>query len=346
MDTSIKLLPVNSVDFDHDNPRIKLSLEKYGLNVNDARVKFALRSAMDESSPGNSSFLALKQSIRAAKGISIPITVYERKGKFICVDGNTRLLIYHQLAEEGVAGNWSEIKAQILNKPDRTQIETARITAHLVGARQWPAYEKARFLHELHYDQFMDPDQLVTLCGGNKRQIQQQIDAFHDMNKYYRDPNPDEAFHIDRFSGFVELQKPGIKEAIFENGLELEDFGNWIRDGNIRALADVRLLPRVLADEEARKLFVEGGPDSIKYANQFLISKLPGPGIDKPVPKTRVSDAAINVLAIALLDKIEKLPRTEFLELRAKSSPSARETIDSLVALVDPLKRLLEDVGE
>ena len=89
--------------------------------------------------------------------------------------------------------------------PDQQDIETIRVTAHLVGAGDWPAYEKARYLHYLRNVEFMDYDELIARCGGNKARITRQIDAFHDMNEFYRDVNTDDAFKVDRFSGFEEL---------------------------------------------------------------------------------------------------------------------------------------------
>ena len=112
----------------------------------------------------------------------------------------------------------------------------------------------------------MDYDELIARCGGNRTKITRQIDAFHDMNEYYRDVNSDDAFKIDRFSGFEELQKSNIKDSIFQAGFDLHDFGRWIRDGQIYRLADVRKVPLVLADEEATDVFVTGGVRSIENA--------------------------------------------------------------------------------
>ena len=70
-----------------------------------------------------------------------------------------------------------------------------------------PLTKRARYLHYLRNVEFMDYDELIARCGGNKNTITQQIDAFHDMNTFYRDVNSDDAFKGDRFSGFVELQK-------------------------------------------------------------------------------------------------------------------------------------------
>ena len=122
----------------------------------------------------------------------------------------------------------------LLDDPSQLAIETIRVSAHLVGAREWPAYEKARYLHYLRNEELMDYSEMIALCGGNKTEIERQIDAYHDMNEHYRDLVDDTAFHIDRFSGFVELQRPNIKPAIFDADLTLSDFGQWIpRRSNI-----------------------------------------------------------------------------------------------------------------
>ena len=99
----------------------------------------------------------------------------------------------------------------------------------------------------------LDYDQIIQLAGGNRRDIQQRIDAYENMNEHYRDKVSDDAFKIERFSGFVELQKAGIKDSIFDAGLTLDNFGEWIRDGKIYKMADVRQLPKVLRNDETKK---------------------------------------------------------------------------------------------
>jgi hypothetical protein len=60
------------------------------------------------------------------------------------------------------------------------------------------------------------------------------------MEKYYRPLVTDDEFDTTRFSGFVELQKPGIKEAITKGKFTLTDFSNWIKEeklyGNVIGL--------------------------------------------------------------------------------------------------------------
>ena len=342
MNSTHRSIPTEQIRFDRDNPRIKVALEKYGDKLDDQRIRFALQTATEGSSTV-SSYRSLKDSIRAAKGISIPIVVWQHDGRFICVDGNTRLAIYRELSEENAPGDWVTISCLVLDSPTELDIETIRVTAHLVGAREWPAYEKARYLHQLRNVDFMDYDELIARCGGNRTTITQQIDAYHDMNEFYRDVNSDDAFKVDRFSGFVELQKADVKDAIYSAGYDLHDFGRWIRDGQIYRLADVRKLPRVLADDEANETFLNGGLRSIEDA--IVIAETNRRKDVHPSPRElSVANASLGTLAEALLERIKSLPRQDYIALRDRQYDTADQDVDTLSDLAEHLQDLLQDV--
>ena len=338
------ILNVETISFDTENPRIKKALEKYEDKIDAERIHFALRSATEESG-GTSSYIRLKDSIRANGGVTVPITVIVDGEAKTCIDGNTRLAIYKELRKEGARGNWAEIKAIVLDDADQREIEAIRVSAHLVGAREWPAYEKARYLHYLRDQKLMDYGEMITLCGGNKKEIERQIDAYYDMNTYYRDVVDDTAFHIDRFSGFVELQKPGIKEAIFAADLDIKDFGEWIRDGKIYRLADVRQLPKVLRDDEAKDTFLEGGLRSIEQAVRLCDRKAEEARKQTP-GKATLEEASIYHLAKVLARRINDLPRSEWRALRDKEHDDADEQVRILEDLAEQLQDLLVDVSK
>ena len=338
------LLNVDSISFDTENPRIKMALEKYGNQLNAERIHFALSTAT-EGGKGAASYSSLRDSIRTSGGIIAAITVTKEELGYKCIDGNTRLAIYKQFLKNGVPGNWSQIKATVLDNIDQRGIETIRVSAHLVGSRQWPAYEKARYLHDLRNQKFMEYSEMIALCGGNKTEIEHQINAYHDMNEYYRDVVDDTAFHIDRFSGFVQLQRPRIKEAIFEADLDLKDFGEWIRDGKIYRLEDVRELPKVLRDDEARKVFLDGGPRSIEKAISLLDQKAQNE-LGEKVGKITLEKASLYQLADVLARRISDLPYSELKALRNKEQDNVAEQIGTLEALSARLNSLLEDVSE
>ncbi len=337
-------LNVDAISFDTDNPRIKIALEKYGEHLNAERIHFALRSASD-GEKRTSSFTNLRDSIRTSGRAIAPISVVIDGEGYKCIDGNTRLAIYKQFLKEQVDGNWAEINAIVLDNANQRDIEAVRVSAHLVGAREWPAYEKARYLHYLRNQELMDYTEMIALCGGNKTEIERQIDAFHDMNEFYRDVVDDSSFHIDRFSGFVELQKPQIKKAIFEAGLDLKDFGEWIRDGQIYRLADVRQLPKVLQDVEARNVFLEGGPNSIQDAIKLLDQKSQEESGTTESELT-LDAASIFQLARVLSRRIQDLPYSEVRTLKNKESDQSLDRIRVLEELAGHLQNLLDDVTE
>ncbi len=333
------ILNVEEIDFDTDNPRIKMALEKYGDQLNAERIYFALRTAADGEKK-TSSFSNLSDSIRANKGITQPITVVLKGDKKICIDGNSRLAIYKDFLKQEIPGDWSQIKALVIEDADQRDIETIRVSAHLIGVREWPPYEKARYLDYLRNQEFMEYKEIIDLCGGDRKKIERQIDAYQDMNEYYRDIVDDTAFRIDRFSGFVELQKPNIREAIFQAGLDLKDFGEWIRDGKIRRLEDVRDLPKVLQDDDARKTFLEGGLRSIEDAVKLLDRKNP------KFATATLENATIYQIADVLARRINDLPYSEVRTLREKEREEAIENINSLENLSIRLENLLGDVSE
>ncbi len=344
-------LNIEDIEYDTENPRIKMALEKYGDKMTPERIYFALRSAADDDKSTSSSFNALKDSIRASKGVMVPITVIvlssDKGGKksYKCIDGNTRLAIYRQLCKEDKKEDWTEIKSIILNESEQSDIEKIRVCAHLVGARAWPAYEKARYLQYLHSQEFMDYGEIIQLCGGNKNDIERQINAYNDMNKYYRDVVDDTAFHIDRFSGFVELQKSGIQDAIFDAGLDLNDFGQWIKTGMIRKLATVRQLPQVLRDKEAKQIFLKGGPGSIEDAIQTLGQrKIAERGVNDA--DTTLESASILRLAETLTQRINNMTYGDFCMLQDRADDDASDQIASLETLSSCLQGLLDRVAE
>ena len=341
MEENYTTLDVELISFDVQNPRIKKALEKYGDKLNAERIHFALRSASENGTKGTSSYNSLKDSILASCGAKYPITVVKKNEEYICIDGNTRLSIYKQFKKEGATGDWSKIKAAVLENATQRDIETIRVSAHLVGAREWPAYEKARYLHYLRNENFMEYGEMIALCGGNKTEIERQIDAYHDMNEYYRDIVDDNAFNIERYSGFVVLQNPNVKKAIFDAGLDLKDFGEWIRDGKIYRLADARKLPQVLGDDAAKTTFLDGGPRSIEDAIRVLDQKRPG-----LAAHTTLKSASLYDLADVLTQRLSDIPHSEVRDLRNRESDEAIAHVSNLESLSEQLQKLLEDVSE
>ena len=212
---------------------------------------------------------------------------------------------------------------------DDNDAHKIRLQVHLVGNRQWNPYSKAKYLWELVEIHKMPKSKLVSLCGGDKVDIEQSIAAYEDMEKHYRSQlQADEDFDPHKYSAFRELQKPKIKESLYGKSYTEKDFAKWVIDGKIEPLNTVRLLPRILASHEARKVFHRSGAREAR-------KKLDTPGLDD-----QLRTATITQLAIALVEKLHQLDLDEQNRIRALLDT---DEYTSLVHLRDELVELSSD---
>lgn len=257
-------LDINQVELDMENPRIARFIEMFSEKaLTGEAVALALGSS---GSDGNNStnYYNLKDSIRVSNGIIHPIIVNYRSdlGKYIAIEGNTRVQIYKELDEEypDESNLWKYIPAIVYQDLPKEQVDMIRLQAHLVGPREWDAYSKAKYLYQLNVKEKMPMQQLVSYCGGKASEVPKQIRAYEDMETYYRKALEDEsAFDSKEFSKYVELQ--GVKNSIVQHGFTLDDFTQWVLNDKFRMAIDIRKLPKIFADKDATKVFLESNFD-------------------------------------------------------------------------------------
>lgn len=328
-------LSIFDIELDRENPRIRRFLESYEGELTDERIALALDVAGDggEEGKGVTTPERLRNSILANRGIMQPIIVNRRPdGTLVCVEGNTRLYIYRQFHANEVVGDWSKIPAIVHDGLTEEGVDAIRLQAHLVGPRAWDAYSKAKYQYELHFKHMMPLDRLVDLCGGDRRDVQQSISAYSDMENHFRKLHePGEHYDTQRYSGFVELQSNRVKTAIFQAGFTVDDFAGWIKSGKIGGLANIRQLPRVLNDKKARAVFLKKG---IKAALD---------SIERPEISADLRNASIGQLARALTEKAESLPFNELQRLRADIED---DTVRYVSEAVEVLQTLLAEINQ
>jgi len=327
MSVTFENLSVADIELDQSNPRIRRFLEMYP-DPTPEQVYLALGAGGDGSGEG-SSFDQLKNSILSSGGIVQPIIVNRLDGRLICVEGNTRVAIYRSFIEEEAAGDWTHIPAMVHdNLPDES-MDAIRLQVHLVGPRAWDPYSKAKYLHQLRTQQLLSFDRIVDFCGGNRREVQEAIQAYADMEKHYR-PLVDEGnFDITRFSGFVEYQKPKVKDAVFQHGYSIIDFARWVHEKKIDPLNTVRQIPAVLSNPRAKDAF-------LRYGMRKAVKEL-----DRPELGTDLRNASLGQLARALTEAVDKLERAE--QIRLKAAPED-ETVVQLLDCLESLSSLVADL--
>jgi hypothetical protein len=322
-----QVLQVSQIQLDRTNPRIARILDIYEGEPTAEQIYLALGAGADDAEGQlGTTFNRLKQSILTNGGIIQPIIVSAQPGGALtCVEGNTRLAIYKSFAEDNVKGSWDFIPAVVYECLSEEDVDAIRLQTHLVGPRPWDPYSKAKYLHYLRNREHMPFSKLVDYCGGSQKMVKESIDAFTEMEKYYRPLLQDESeFDPRRFSGFVELQKPGIKASILQAGFTFEDFAKWIHERKIDKLAEVRWLPLILKDSKAREVFLKQGA---AQANATL---------ERPDVSKTLKDAGLVHLARAFSYSIRTVRYSDVREFKSDPSSEAVQSLrDAHEALTD-----------
>ena len=130
-------VPVNQIELDTSNPRIRKFLEMYEGPLKAEQIYLALGAGGDDVGAGEATtFERLRNSIRANQGIIQPVIINRQKvGKLVCIDGNTRVAIYKDFLDAGQTGPWKTIPALVFEQLNEAAVEAIRLQVHLVGPR-------------------------------------------------------------------------------------------------------------------------------------------------------------------------------------------------------------------
>ena len=326
-DGQFKMLRVETLVLDAANPRVARYIEMYGREVTDEQMSLALGAANYEQGDSPTTFQSLRASIRTHGGVIHPILVNrESDNRLVVVEGNTRALIYRQFQSDDDSRRWDEIPAIVYDELEEREIDAIRLQAHLVGPRQWDPYSKAKYLDYLSNAEHLTTDQIIDFCGGQSREVNRFIDAYNDMEEHYRPLlDSDDQFDPTRFSAFVEMQSPRVQEALVTSGFTKADFAGWVKDQTLYPLDRVRRLPAILANPQAREVFLaEGAREAEKV-------------LDSPSTVEALEEATLTQLANALMERIDKVSYTDLERLREDLNTPENRTLtdarDRLVAL-------------
>ena len=328
---SYELLDVKAIQLDLSNPRISQYIEMYGGEISAEQMSLALGAGDSLAGDGGTTFHSLRESIKTCGRVIHPIIVNRDEDRgLVVIEGNTRVLIYREFLEQGLNGSWAEIPAIVYANLDLADIDAIRLQAHLVGPRPWDPYSKAKYLEHLRNSEHLTLAQIVDFCGGRKKEVSDFIEAFHDMERYYRPLlSSDAEFDPSRFSAFVELQNPRVKRAVLDAGFNYSDFARWVKDQLIFPLNTVRQLPRILLNDRSRAIFLSDGAQEAAKV------------LDAPTADAALAEASLAQLAREMAKRIAHLPYSEVQRLR---SHAGSEDNDMLCEARDSLMQLCTDI--
>ncbi len=301
-------LPIAQVELDLGNPRIKHFLEIYEGDITAEALALALSTA-SSSNEKQMSFSSLKDSIKTSKGIIHPIIVnHQADGRFVTIEGNTRLQIYKDFFNASNDEHWAYIPALVYEELTPIDIHEIRLQSHLVGPREWEPYSKAKYLYELSVEEGIPMSTLIDLCGGGQSEIRKAIDTYMYMEQYYR-PYVNQNgydFNTREFSKFQEYQTPIVKKSVAQQGFDEGKFAEWVAEGNIDKALGVRNLPEVMKNDEARALLLR---KSLSEAEKVVTAS--------KMSRTDLSTYPMETLLTALFKQINEVDYSD-LQMMAK----------------------------
>ena len=314
-------LDINELALDPDNPRLAHQLERFNALTDSEDLEKTLEWAL---TPSDAKFSELRQAIVTHGGVINPIIVNHTDGKYLVIEGNTRLTIYRILHKETPDDTrWQKISCFVHENMPKEAIEAVRLQAHLVGIRNWKPFAKAKYLHFLYEEKKLTPDELVDFCGGNRVKVMRTINAYKEMIDYYLPLVPDDDDNTDKFSIFFEAQKPVIRETLLEHRYKPNDLAKWIAEGKFEPRQElIRKLPDIMNNSRSREVFLrEGAAKAELYVERSEIPE-------------ELANASFLELCKALETVMEKLGRPEMRVLRDNIS-KFEDTIKGLVSLYD-----------
>ena len=324
-------LSIDDIELDRSNPRIANYLDLYDEDELTSDTMALLLGTTSDSCA------SLRESIKENGGIVHPIIVnHFSNGRYVVIEGNTRLQIYRDFRKKGVPGSWGIIKAIVYENIDDETMHSIRLQAHLVGPREWDAYSKAKYLNYLANEKYMPMTSLFAYCGGSSKasEIKNMILAYHDMQEFYRPLCDDDSmFDIKKFHGCVELQKRNVIDALNTHGYTKIDFSKWMIDGKFSKLEDVRSIPNILNSKKATETFFK--MDS-RAAKKILAVE--------DITSDSLKDVPYEMLAKELIKRMNEFQMQEILYLRLDAEYESKlnalkDVLESVQLVVNEVER-------
>lgn len=247
------LLDQSELLFYEENPRVYSALRNDGTIPSQEDIELKMKDMEHVKQ--------LRYSIEQNGGLIDPLIVVKRAGKYIVLEGNSRLAAYRLLSEKD-AIKWCKVRVHLLPEDiSEGEIFTLLGQYHLVGRKDWSIFEQAAYLYRQKESTNIETDILAKSVGLTESKVKSLIQVYEFMLEH-DDLRPDRWSYYDEY-----LKNRGIRkyrETI--EGID-EMFVNQVKTGEIKQAIDVRNKLGKLAkgsDKAAKKLmkaYINGTED-------------------------------------------------------------------------------------
>lgn len=254
--------------------------------------------------------------------------------RYVVKEGNRRIVALRkgrELLKEGKitelpSDAFDSVECEILpEETTRKEVAVYLSLVHVKGKKPWAVLNQADQIYRLHHEEGMTFDEIRERVGLSKGTVHKRYRAYEMALRFFK-RYPKKA-DVKVFSYFDEaLRKVEVRKWLEDPEHEPEFFG-WVVSGKFNELGpvDVRHLPRIWQDPEARKAFDKGG---IKEALGVLYAKDPS-----------IGDPTFASVASAI-KALKNIPLEQY-----KSIPSEPAKTNALRVLYKTVKEILSDLG-
>lgn len=320
--------PVDFLKLNPQNPRIRH--EYYlGDNIPSEQELESIIWDMDATK-------RLYRSILVSQGIQNPLYI---KASGLVVEGARRTVVARKMKENLDTGSFSEQESKVARRvvnnipvkilPDdisEKEIDILLAREHISGKYPWPAVNQAEHIYRMYQIDGFPIQTIAETIERSRPWVYQKLGAFTWTREYLRRKSQGK---LTDYSFFEELyKKKGALKRIADFDADDDEnrryFEELISDGKIPMAIQVRKLPELLADPEAKTILEK---DGYKKAYSVLISKDPSLG-----------SSAFKKIADAI-QALQTMPRNEYYEI---ASDDAKQKL--ITKLQKEIQNILDEL--
>ena len=213
----------------------------------------------------------------------------------------------------------------------------------------WPSYLKAQEVFDMYTRLTAEDPSDPSLSRVSKEQIAKELGLSgwrqadrwikmfglsSEFKEFHEEEHDREEVEVDlkiqdSFEYFDELSKPGVWGALKEDPDAREEVFSWLWDGKFKSFADVRSVPKILSDPEARKQANADDGQGVRKAIATVLANDPNRVKDKSAANERIKQFA---------GWLNDFKREDYRKLSVESLESLRQVVGDTVKMLEGLQ--------
>src|SRR3989442_15970831 len=267
----------------------KLHISKLKLDPMNVRFKHMVKEVPEEEIERHiweeEDAKTLYKQIKISGGLMEPPVVVGNNDQYLVKEGNRRVVCLRKLSKEAHEGklapegykypddHFDEVQCIVLPSDlSQKDLDSLIGTRHVSGPKEWATLNRAWHVYEMYTRDNMDFDEIRQVLGYGKGTVIRMVKAFEKTMEYGK-KHPEDKYWFRKFTYFDELyKKPELRDWIEQDPQNLDAFIEWVAMGKFNDVRDVRILPGLLGDPDAAKIFRSPQGDIGKARNILPLS--------------------------------------------------------------------------